>query len=672
MTNSFSWIIKRNGQKVKFVTDRITTVIKKAGKATNTELDSAKLTDAVLDNLSAIYDNINLPTVEGVQDIVEKVLIQYGYAKTAKAYILYRQKRSEERKIKEDILGKIDDSKLSPNGLIIAKSRYLLKDSNGDVVETPKEMFRRVAKEIAKIEKKYDNDHKEMEEKFYDIMSTLEFVPGGRILAGAGTKHSQLYSCFVLPVEDSIKGIFRALYEKALLHRVGGGTGFSFSRIRQKGKRVVQSDAYASGPVKFMYMFNHASEVTIHSGNRKGANMGSLSVHHPDIIEFITCKERKPLENFNISVEITDEFMEAVKKNLSYNLVDPQLNTIVDTIPARNVFDLIVTMAWKNGDPGILFIDRINKDNPTPKLGRIETTDPCGDQPMLPYDACNLGAINLSLFVTKNKKIDWDRLKHVAQLGVHFLDNVVDSTNIPVKKVKDMIQLNRRIGLGIMGFSDMLYKLEIPYNSGQACAIAEDITKFIYDNAFEQSKKMAKERGVFPNWENSIFHDKFKLRNAGILNISPTGSRSIFADTSSGIEPNFALGYTRKIAAGFDLASVNNILIDTLRDEGLYTEEIIEKIAKTGTLNDIEEIPERIKRIFITAHDVSPMWHVRIQAAFQKHIDNAISKTVNFSKNATIGQIKKVFMKAYKMGCKGITVYRDGSINDQVIQLSQW
>ncbi|MEM3374602.1 MAG: adenosylcobalamin-dependent ribonucleoside-diphosphate reductase [Candidatus Woesearchaeota archaeon] len=618
-----------------------------------------------------------IPHVEEIQDIIEKTLINEGHAEIAKAYILYRQKRAELRKLKQDLLGRFDDSKLSINGLLVAKSRYLLADNNGNVLESPKEMFKRVAKAVANAEKLYkkpEEERKKLEEEFYEIMHSLEFVPSGRILANAGRKKAMLYSSFVIPIEDNIKGVFRALYEKALIQRLGGGTGFSFSRLRQKGKKLNTTSGYASGPVAFIKLFDHASDLTVHVGNRKPANMGSLSVEHPDIIEFITMKDRREIKNFNISVEITDSFMNAVKTNEKYALKDPSTGEIIDYVDANNIFHLIITMAWKTGDPGVLFIDKINDLNPFPKIARIETTDPCGDQLLLPYEGGILGAINLSKFV-KYEKISWKRLEEVVKLSVRFLDNAIDISNFPIKKLEEMAKGTRKIGLGVMGFADMLYKLRIPYNSEKAVETAEKIMKFIYNIAYDTSEELSNEKGVFPYWSQSIYKGKRKLRNSSLLAISPTGSRSILADTSPGIEPNFALGYTRKILGSMDILQINKVLEQELKDRNLYNEELLKEIISKGSLRNINlpniQIPDDLKNVFITAYEVEPEWHIKIQAAFQKYIDNAISKTINFEKNATIEDIKKAFLLAYDLGCKGITVYRQGSLNEEVFSIAK-
>ncbi len=665
---------KRDGTIVPFESSKIAEAIEKAMLAVgidNEELPN-QLADIASNEINAKHPEEYIPSVEEIQDSVERTLINEGHAEIAKAYILYRQKRAEVRKLKQNILGRLDDSKLNINGLLIAKSRYLQKDEFGNVIESPKDMLRRVAKAIANNEKHYKKNEeyvKQLETSFFEIMNHLEFVPSGRILANAGTRQGMLYSSFVIPIEDNMRGIFRALYDKALIQRLGGGTGFSFSRLRPKGHKLATTTGYASGPVAFIKLFDHASDLTIQHGNRKAANMGSLSVEHPDIIEFITMKDRREIRNFNISVEITNEFMKAMKENQKYPLKDPSTNEVIDMVDANNIFHLIVTMAWKTGDPGVLFIDRINESNPLPAVGRIETTDPCGDQLLLPYEAGNIGAINLSLFV-RNKKIKWKRLEEVTKLAIRFLDNVVDVSRFPVKKIEDIVNGTRRLGLGVMGFADMLYKIGIPYNSEKALETADKVMKFISSVAYETSKELANEKGVFPLWDKSIYKGKTKLRNCSLIAISPTGSRSIFAETSPGIEPNFALGYTRKILCGTEIIQLNRLLEDTLKEHNLYSEEVIREIINKNSLANVA-LPEEVKSVFATAHDISPEWHIRMQAVFQKHVDDAISKTVNFPKSATIEDIKKAFLMAYELGCKGITVYRAGSLSDEVISVAK-
>src|SRR3989344_1169495 len=606
MTQQAMRVKKRDNQVIQFNPERITRAIYLAGRSVG--IDDMGMAGQLSQQVSALIDerfgSKKIPSVEEIQDTVEQVPIQNGHTKVAKSYILYRKKREEIRRVKQEILGGLlDDSKLSVEGLLLARERYLLKDKEGNIVETPKEMFGRVAKAIASVEENYNATKEkiqEFEDGFCGIMSRFEFIPSGRIMAGAGTKHSQPYSSFVLPLLDSVKGIFATLYDKALVQRLGGGTGFSFSRLRPKDTRIVESAGVATGPVGFMHLFDHASKLTRQGGNRTGANMGSLSVEHPDIMEFITCKDGGGLSNFNISVEVTDKFMEAVRKNKEFELKDPATGKAMKKVHARQVFDLMVFSAWKLGDPGILFIDRINRYNPLVKMGVIETTDPCGDQPLQPYDASNLGAINLAKFV-EQKDIAWERLGRMVQLSVRFLDNVVDASKFASEQIEKTVRGNRRIGLGILGFADLLYRLEIPYDSDRAVAVAQKMMKFIYETARETSKSLAKEKGAFPNWSKSRYYPKTKMRNASLITIAPAGARRVFAETSSGIEPHFALGYVRKLMGQFDFLYVNKILEEKLAALGLRNDELMRRIIQQGMLSSLTDIPDEVKRIFVTA-----------------------------------------------------------------------
>ncbi|MFC1768778.1 adenosylcobalamin-dependent ribonucleoside-diphosphate reductase [Nanoarchaeota archaeon] len=674
--NKIKKIKKRNGEIKDFDQNKITSAIFNAAQSVGgRDFEQAKkISQGVIEELNSVYSENAVPSVEEIQDTVEKVLIKMGHANTAKAYILYRNKRSGIRKAKLDILGKVDDSKLTVNGILIAKARYLLKDNNGDCIETPTGMFQRVARVLSEIERKYGKNEDQVQEiygQFYEILSNLEFIPGGRTLAGSGTKHSQLSNCFVLPVEDSMEGIFQAVLEQALVQKVGGGTGFSFSRLRPKGTRVVQADGVASGPVSFIHVFDAATEVIRQGGNRRGANMGSLSIDHPDILDFITAKDKSDdvLKNFNISVEISEKFMEAVINNQEYDLVDPKTKEPTGSMNARKVFDLLVTMAWKNGDPGLLFMDRVNRDNPCPKLGRIETTNPCGEQPLLPYEACNLGSINLSLFV-KDNDVDWERLKHVTKISVRLLDNVVDASQFPIEKISHMVRYTRRIGLGVLGWGDLLYELGIPYDSDEAITLADKVMGFIQRNSHEASRDIGADKGCFPAWDVSVWNEKgIKMRNSAVTTIAPTGTLSMLAETSGGIEPNFAIAYIKRVMDGTEIVYVNRVFERVAKERGFYSEDLMRKVAKRGTLHGMDEIPEEVRRVFVTAHDITPKWHVSMQAAFQKNIDNACSKTVNFPNNATIKEVEDVYLDAYKQGCKGVTVYRDGSKSNQVLNI---
>jgi ribonucleoside-diphosphate reductase alpha chain len=565
---------------------------------------------------------------------------------------------------------------LTSNAIKVLEKRYLIKDENGKTIETPEQMFRRVASTIAAADSLYDRsaDTKVTEETFYNLMNNLEFVPNSPTLMNAGRELGQLSACFVLPVEDSMEGIFDAIKNAAMIHKSGGGTGFSFSRLRSKGSTVMTTGGVASGPISFMKVFNAATEAVKQGGTRRGANMGILRVDHPDILEFIQCKkDNSDITNFNISIAITEKFMEAAEKGADYELVDPGTKKAVGKLNAKEVYELIVDMAWNNGEPGIIFLDRINKDNVVPKLGEIESTNPCGEQPLLPYESCNLGSINLMSCLRKNKsqiEIDYEKLGSIVDGSVHFLDNVIDVNKYPLPMVDEVTKGTRKIGLGVMGFADMLIELGVPYNSEDAVSTAEDIMKFINDRSKNASIKLAEKRGTFKHYDDSVLKEKgLAVRNATTTTIAPTGTISIIAGVSSGIEPLFALSFVRNVMDNDELPEVNPLFESIAKERGFYSTELMKEIAAHGTIHDIKSIPEDIRRVFVTAHDIEPEWHIKIQAAFQRHTDNAVSKTVNFSNSATKEDVSGVYMMAYKMGCKGVTIYRDGSRDSQVLNI---
>jgi len=669
-----SQIRKRNGRIVKFEGKKITNAIHKAILAV--KRGDGKLAQRLSGQVVAVIGERfegKIPTVENVQDIVEEVLIKNGYSDVAKAYILYRQKRTELRETKK-LMGVTDDLKLSLNAVRVLERRYLLKDDQGNVIETPSEMFRRVAKAIASADRLYrkDADVRKAEDEFYRVMANLEFLPNSPTLMNAGTEIGQLSACFVLPVEDSIDAIFDALKSMALIHKSGGGTGFSFSRLRPAGDIVKSTKGVASGPVSFMRIFDVATDVIKQGGKRRGANMGILRIDHPDIIEFITAKEKEGvLANFNVSVGVTDEFMKALKNNEEYDLINPRTGKAEKRLRARDVFDLIVTMAWRTGDPGIIFLDEINRHNPTPNVGRIESTNPCGEVPLLPYESCNLGSINLSKMVN-NGKIDWEKLRETVRTAVHFLDNVIDVNNYPLPEIEKNTKANRKIGLGVMGFAEMLIELNIPYDSEEAIATTEKVMKFIAEEARRKSVELAKERGSFPNFKGSIWEKKgYKMmRNATLTTIAPTGSISIIANASSGIEPLFAVSFVRNVM-GTQLFEVNHIFERMAKERGFYSTELLTLIAKSGSVKDVKEVPIDVRRLFVTALDIAPEWHVKMQAAFQKYTDNAVAKTENLPYGATLEDVRKIFMLAHSLKCKGITVYRYGSKREQVLYVGQ-
>jgi len=613
-----------------------------------------------------------VPSVEDIQDIVEEELIKAGYAKVAKAYILYRQKRAEVRGLKS-IYGVKDDLKLSVNAIRVLERRYLLKDREGRVIETTSQLFWRVARAIAAVDELYGASRDEAarsEVEFYRMMAGLEFLPNSPTLMNAGTDIGQLSACFVLPVDDSIEGIFDALKLMAIIHKSGGGTGFSFSRLRPRGDAVASTMGVASGPLSFMKIFDVATEVIKQGGKRRGANMGVLRVDHPDILEFVDAKSTpEAFSNFNLSVAVTDEFMEAVKENRDYALVNPRTRETVKRLPARDVFDLIVANAWRTGDPGLLFIDEINRHNPTPKLGTIEATNPCGEVPLLPYESCNLGSINLSKMV-KRGEVDWEKLERTVEKAVHFLDNVIDANRYPVPEIEHMTKLNRKIGLGIMGFAEMLVQMEIPYDSEEALKIAEKVMSFISERAREESVELGRLRGSFPSFEESIWSSKFDaLRNATVTSIAPTGTISIIANTTSSIEPIFALAYVRQVLEGVRLLEVNPLFEKVAKERGFYSQELMLKVAKAGSVRELSEVPSDVRELFVTALEVEPEWHVKVQATFQRYVDNAVAKTINLRPEASMEEVRKAFMLAYELKCKGITIYRYGSKPTQVLYI---
>jgi ribonucleoside-diphosphate reductase alpha chain len=561
------------------------------------------------------------------------------------------------------------------NAMKVLSKRYLKKDDTGKVLETAEEMFKRIAANIASADLKYHSSEevRNIEQKFYNVMARLEFVPNSPTLMNAGRELQQLSACFVLPIGDSMDSIFETIKNTALIHKSGGGTGFSFSNIRPKNDVVKSTGGVASGPISFMKVFNASTEEIKQGGTRRGANMAILKVDHPDIAEFIECKkEEHSLNNFNISVAVTDKFMDALKSKEPFPLVNSRTKKVIEYVDPQKLFNKIVENAWRNGEPGVIFIDRINQDNVTPEDGEIESTNPCGEQPLLPYESCNLGSLNLDKMVNEGE-VDWKKLGETIDIAVHFLDNVIDMNNFPLEEIKKMTEKNRKIGLGVMGFADMLIQLRIPYNSERAVKLAEKVMKFIQERSHEASEELAETRGHFPGYPNSMYKNRkgAPYRNATTTTIAPTGTISMIADCSSGIEPLFSISFTKTVMDNDVLAYVNRYFDEQAREHGFYTEELMKEIARKGTIQDMNEIPPEVRRVFAISHDISPEWHVKMQAAFQKYTDNAVSKTINFPHEATIDDVHNAYLLSYELGCKGITIYRDRSREDQVLEFEK-
>jgi ribonucleoside-diphosphate reductase alpha chain len=662
-------IEKRDGTVVPFDARKIAQAIDKALVATEegSPETAASLAAEVAKRLGQRFP-AGRPAVEEVQDTVEETLVERGLPRTAKAYILYRQRRAEIRQAKS-LLGIKDELKLSVNAVQVLKKRYLLRNQQGQVVESPDGLFRRVARAVAAAERTAA-ERSRREEEFYRLMTDLDFLPNSPTLMNAGTGVGQLSACFVLPVEDSIPGIFQAVTSMAIVHKSGGGTGFSFSRLRPRGDVVAPTGGLASGPLSFMSIFDVTTSVIRQGGRRRGANMAILRCDHPDILDFIGAKERDGrFSNFNFSVGITDAFMEALERDGSYELRNPRDGAVRGSLRAREVFHLMVSQAWRSGDPGIVFLDAINRQNPTPALGPIEATNPCGEQPLLPWESCNLGSINLRHMVREGR-LDREKLQRTVSLAVRFLDNVIDVNRWPLPETERATLGNRKIGLGVMGLADALIMMGIPYDSEQALRVADDIAALLEEESHRASAQLAEEREPFPNYPGSVWeHRGLRLRNATTTTIAPTGTISILAGCSSSIEPLFAVSFVRHVIEGTRLFETNPLFEKVARARGFWSDELLAEVARRGTLRGLAQIPEDVRRLFVTAFDVTPEWHVRMQAAFQRRCDNAVSKTINFPPEATVEEVDRAFRLAYREGCKGITVYRYGSKREQVLYL---
>ncbi len=573
----------------------------------------------------------------------------------------------------------LSDPDLTDNAMRVLQRRYLKKDEDGRVVESPGEMFRRVAENLAEADALYGASEEEVArtaKDFYELMASLEFLPNSPTIMNAGNELQQLSACFVLPVEDSLKGIFETLKHQALIHQSGGGTGFAFSRLRPKGDFVRSTMGVASGPVSFMKIFDAATQTVKQGGKRRGANMGILRVDHPDIREFIHCKtDQTQVTNFNISVALTDRFMAAYKKDEEYELVNPRSGEVAGRLKARDVLDEIAAAAWQNGEPGLFFLDTTERKNPCPHIAHFEATNPCGEQPLLPYESCNLGSINLERHLKREnggRTVDWEKLERTVRLCVHLLDNVIDMNAYPVSEIEEMTKATRKIGLGVMGFARLLFRLGLPYDSEEGVAMGREVMRFIHDTGWDESQRLAEVRGVYPAWEGGSVHEKLglRMRNSYVTTVAPTGTLSMIADTSGGCEPEFSLVWYKNVMDGEHLPYVLEMFVEVAKAEGFWSEDLLDQIIRNhGSVRGLEGVPEKWQRAFVTAHDVSPAWHVRMQAAFQEYSDSAVSKTINLPADATVEDVKEAYLLAYELGCKGITVYRDGSRSGQVMNV---
>ncbi|MFN7990703.1 MAG: adenosylcobalamin-dependent ribonucleoside-diphosphate reductase [Candidatus Micrarchaeia archaeon] len=675
-------IRKRDGTVADFDKEKITSAVFKAAQSVggSDRAEAERVADKVVQYIGEKFAESYIPTVEEIQDLVEKALIETGHATTAKSYILYRHRKNIEREMKK-AMGVEDDLKLPLNSIQVLEKRYLLKDETGKTIETPSQLFRRVARHLASNEYNYGADErmvKHYENAFFEVMTNFEFLPNSPTLMNAGAELGQLAACFILPVKDDIEQIFESVKHQAIIHKTGGGTGFCFSYLRPKGDFVKSTAGIASGPISFMSAFDNATNVIKQGGKRRGANMATMHVWHPDIEEFITMKQTPGvMENFNVSVMVDDKFMQAVGTNSEYDLLNPRTGAQMRKINARTLFKMIAYSAWKSAEPGMLFIDEINRKNPTP-TDPIHATNPCGEVPMPDYESCNLGSINLVKFVELDwsksdwkKKVNWSRLRHVVRTAFQFLDNVIDMNRYPIPQIREQTLKNRRIGLGVMGFSRMLFKMGIRYDSEQGYEVGEAVMKFIEDESRKMSHELGRARGSFPSFKDSPLSEKYDaMRNATCTSIAPTGTISMIADSSSGIEPVFALSFLKTVRAG-QYYYCDEIFEQVLKVRGLYSQELMQKVMEEGSIQHMDEIPADVKNVFRVSHDMAPEAHVLMQAAYQKNVDLAVSKTINMPAEATVEDVESVYMLAWKTGCKGITIYRDSSRHEQVLHVGK-
>jgi len=677
---------KRDGTIVDFDASKIERAVQRAAAEVlqdrrRAEDIAARVTRVVVEGLSSQYKG-RTPGVEEIQDTIEATLMNEGYSRIAKSYILYREDRSQIR-LAKSALGLKDDLKLPVNAVEVLKRRYLLKDESRRIVETPSELFRRVAHHVARAEANYVSDAEvhEIEDTFYRMMRQREFLPNSPTLMNAGTALGQLSACFVLPVADSVEGIFKALADMARIHQTGGGTGFGFSRLRPRGDLVGSTRGRASGPISFLGIFDKATEVIVQGGRRRGANMGVLRCDHPDIVDFIEAKVGSDaLRNFNLSVGATDRFMRAVAENRPFDLVNPRTDKSVKRLGAHFLFDLIVNAAWRTGDPGLIFLDTINRQNPTPQIGEMEATNPCGEVPLLPYESCILASINLDRMTADDGSngrlgkaaVDWRRLRDRIHWGVRFLDDVIDINRYPLEAIQVATTGNRKIGLGVMGFADMLIRLGIPYDSKEAVAFAGRLMRFVHRESLAASSQLAEQRGAFPNFDQSL-HARTgrKLRNATVNTIAPTGTISIIGGCSSGIEPLFAVSFVRNVLSGTRLFESHPLFERVARERGFHSRELLAEVARSPSLAEVKGVPADVKKLFVTAFDVPGRQHLEIQAAFQRSTDNAVSKTINLPVDATVEDVREIYLLAHRLRCKGITIYRYGSKAGQVLSLTE-